>query len=228
MYFGKNLQYLRRMQNKMTQETLAEKLGVSRQTVSKWELDSAYPEMDKVLELCTLFSCSMDQLFREDLGACSDAYSDIRTEKLAAFRYIPYTVISSEPEEDAKSHIRLLAEKMNIRDPRIIGWDFPFVSQEQINVYSMHGYTAALVLDAPHAACANARIQPGQSYLAITILQPFRAPFQLIPNAYKTLHTYIQTNGIRHREHADSIACFEKEYTKDGVDYMDVYIAIVD
>ena len=43
MGFGQNLQFLRKMRNKMTQEELAEKLGVSRQTVSKWELDAVYP-----------------------------------------------------------------------------------------------------------------------------------------------------------------------------------------
>lgn len=42
MSFGKNLQYLRRLSGNMTQETLAEKLGVSRQTVSKWELDGSH------------------------------------------------------------------------------------------------------------------------------------------------------------------------------------------
>ena len=57
MSFGQNLQYLRRLRNRMTQEELAEKMNVSRQTVSKWELDAAYPEIDKVVELCRLFSC---------------------------------------------------------------------------------------------------------------------------------------------------------------------------
>ena len=39
MSFGQNLQCLRKIRNKMTQEELAEHLNVSRQTVSKWELD---------------------------------------------------------------------------------------------------------------------------------------------------------------------------------------------
>ncbi len=41
MSFGKNLQYLRQLSKDMTQEALAEKLGVSRQTISKWEVDAA-------------------------------------------------------------------------------------------------------------------------------------------------------------------------------------------
>ena len=39
MSFGKNLQYLRQLSSNMTQEMLAEKLNVSRQTISKWEMD---------------------------------------------------------------------------------------------------------------------------------------------------------------------------------------------
>ena len=97
MSFGQNVQFLRKMRNKMTQEELADKLGVSRQTVSKWELDTAYPEMNKLIELCNLFSCSMDQLVREDICINEEAYSDIRFEEVPAFRYIRYAVISMEP-----------------------------------------------------------------------------------------------------------------------------------
>ena len=41
MSFGKNLQYLRQLSKNMTQEALAEKLNVSRQTVSKWEMEGS-------------------------------------------------------------------------------------------------------------------------------------------------------------------------------------------
>ncbi len=64
----------------MTQEMLAEKLNVSRQTVSKWELDAAQPEMDKAIELCRLFSCFLDNLFREKMNACDGAYTNLRIE----------------------------------------------------------------------------------------------------------------------------------------------------
>ncbi|PNV65878.1 XRE family transcriptional regulator [Rubneribacter badeniensis] len=63
MSFAENLVYLRQHYG-VTQEGLAEQLGVSRQTVSKWEAGTNYPEMDKLLALCDLFHVSMDDLMR--------------------------------------------------------------------------------------------------------------------------------------------------------------------
>ena len=63
MSFGQNLQFLRKSKN-MTQEGLAESLNVSRQSVSKWESDISFPEMDKLLQMCDMFSCSMDTLVK--------------------------------------------------------------------------------------------------------------------------------------------------------------------
>ena len=51
----------------MSQEQLAESLDVSRQSVSKWEMDQALPQIDKVLQLCELFGISTDQLLRESI-----------------------------------------------------------------------------------------------------------------------------------------------------------------
>ncbi len=62
--FGENLQYYRKRDN-MTQEQLAERLEVSRQTVSKWEAGTSYAEMEKLLQLCELFSCDLDTLLRK-------------------------------------------------------------------------------------------------------------------------------------------------------------------
>lgn len=58
---GARLARLRRAQN-ITQEALADKLGVSRQAVSKWESDLAYPETDKLLRLSRLYGCTVDDL----------------------------------------------------------------------------------------------------------------------------------------------------------------------
>lgn len=229
MSFGQNLQFLRKMRNKMTQEELAEKLAVSRQTVSKWELDTAYPEINKLVELCNLFSCSMDELVREDMNVSDEAYSDIRFEMVEAFRYMKYAVISTEPEDDALNHVRVWAKELNIQNPEIIGWDFPLLSQEQINVLNMHGYEAALILN-NEVTIDDAKTevikQENQKYIAITIKQPEVAPFRLIPNAYKVLMTHMKINGIKHKEDKKIISCFEKEYDVEGVHYMDVYIAV--
>lgn len=50
-----------------TQEQLAEILGVSRQSISKYESDIAYPETDKLIKLGRLFECSMDYLLLDDI-----------------------------------------------------------------------------------------------------------------------------------------------------------------
>ena len=64
--FRDNLQALRAERN-MTQEQLAMLLGVSRQSVTKWETERSYPEMDKLLKLCDIFGCSLDDLVKGDL-----------------------------------------------------------------------------------------------------------------------------------------------------------------
>ena len=65
MSFGKNLQMLRK-KNQLSQEGLAEMLGVSRQAVSKWELGEGYPEVDKLLILSKKLNVSLDSLLGEE------------------------------------------------------------------------------------------------------------------------------------------------------------------
>lgn len=55
---------LLRTQAQMTQAALAERLDVSRQTVSKWELGAAQPELDKVVAISELFHVSTDYLLK--------------------------------------------------------------------------------------------------------------------------------------------------------------------
>jgi DNA-binding XRE family transcriptional regulator len=66
MSFRDNLQHLRAT-HAMTQEQLAMMVGVSRQSVTKWEAERAYPEMDKLLKLCQIFDCTLDDLVTGDL-----------------------------------------------------------------------------------------------------------------------------------------------------------------
>ena len=66
MTLGEKLSKLRKDHN-YTQEQLADILDVSRQSISKWESDIAYPETDKLIKLGKLFSCSMDYLLNDDI-----------------------------------------------------------------------------------------------------------------------------------------------------------------
>ena len=51
----------------ISQEQLAEKADVSRQSVSKWESNQALPQIDKVLLLCELFNISTDELLQDKI-----------------------------------------------------------------------------------------------------------------------------------------------------------------
>lgn len=68
MSFRDNLIHLRTVNN-MTQEQLAMLLGVSRQSITKWESEKSYPEMEKLLKLCQIFGCTLDDLVQGDVSA---------------------------------------------------------------------------------------------------------------------------------------------------------------
>ena len=130
MSFGKNLQYLRRLYRNLTQEGLSEKLNVSRQTVSKWETDDAMPEMDKALELCKIFNCTLDNLFRDEMSVPDGKYSNLRIEMVKGFRYIAHTVLSTTPEDDALDRVFKYSKEWEIENPKVIvsnmkvnGWE---------------------------------------------------------------------------------------------------------
>jgi membrane protein implicated in regulation of membrane protease activity/transcriptional regulator with XRE-family HTH domain len=66
MAFGDHLQEVRK-RNSLTQEEFAEQLQVSRQAVSKWESGRGYPELDKVIYICSRYGTTMDELFADEL-----------------------------------------------------------------------------------------------------------------------------------------------------------------
>lgn len=66
MKFQENLQKLRKEAH-LSQEALAEKLNVTRQSVSKWESGASYPEMDKLFALCDIFQVELDTLLNKDV-----------------------------------------------------------------------------------------------------------------------------------------------------------------
>ena len=66
MTLGAKLQSLRK-QTGMSQETLAGQLGVSRQAVSRWELDISLPETENIIKLAKIFNVSFDYLLNEEI-----------------------------------------------------------------------------------------------------------------------------------------------------------------
>lgn len=79
MTLGEKLAKLRK-ENNLTQEQLADTLGVSRQSVSKWESDAAYPETDKLIHMSEMFRCSLDYLLKDgaERAQLSDEVRDNR------------------------------------------------------------------------------------------------------------------------------------------------------
>lgn len=63
MSFAQNLQYIR-TRNGLTQEQLAEEMGVTRQSVSKWESGTSFPEMETILKICERYQVGLDELMR--------------------------------------------------------------------------------------------------------------------------------------------------------------------
>ena len=85
MFFGENLQILRKRDN-LSQEDLADKLQVSRQAVSKWESGTGFPETEKIIAICEVFKCSMDELVKGkislDVKSEKEEYERIPKEKI--------------------------------------------------------------------------------------------------------------------------------------------------
>lgn len=70
MKFSDNLQNLRKQHN-ISQEQLAEQINVSRQSISKWESGDSYPETEKLIALCEIFDCKLDDLVRGEVQSAA-------------------------------------------------------------------------------------------------------------------------------------------------------------
>ncbi len=93
MKFGDNLKKIRILK-KLSQEDLAEKVNVSRQSVSKWETGDAYPTMNNLLELCKIFHCKINDLVNDSIIDIDLLGDEVKTK-----------VISLKKEEQKKMKI---------------------------------------------------------------------------------------------------------------------------
>lgn len=233
MALGDNIQYLRKIKN-ITQEELADKLSVSRQTISKWEMNQAYPEIPKLIEIGNLFHYKIDELLKEDLSKRNDIYSEVVIKEVEGFRMARYVMITPNPEDDVISYMDKWAENSGLNaitdyKAKRIGWDFCFVSAEQQSRFGLRGYAAAYILpDGFEPKCGGVEIasQETADYACITIKDPFSRAFENIPNAYKKIFEFLNVNGFKESVSGDYLACFEYIYEKDDTTYMEVYIHV--
>ena len=81
MKFSEKLMTLRKSKG-MSQEELAIRLNVTRQTISKWELDQTVPDMNKLIEISKLFEISLDELANNiETTNSENSYKESSTEK---------------------------------------------------------------------------------------------------------------------------------------------------
>lgn len=67
MQFGDRLKQQRKIK-KLTQDDVAEKLNVSRQTISSWENEKSYPDIKSLISLSDMYDISLDTMLKEDSG----------------------------------------------------------------------------------------------------------------------------------------------------------------
>ena len=233
MKLSTNLQYLRRLHGGMSQERLAQQLEVSRQTVSKWETGEAYPEMEKLMEIGALFSCSLDELLRSDMASRADCFSDVSVVTVPAMTLARYVVISPQPERDVQLVLERWAQESGLTQLqaplRQIGWDFPFVSKDQQNRLGLRGYAAGWILPegfTPHCPGMELISQPEARYAKLTVRDPFREAFDRIPKGYQRILSYLGANGFKESHCSEFLPCFEEVYEREGMTCMDIYIHV--
>jgi len=71
MNFQERIQQIRKEKG-FSQEDLAEKIGISRQAVAKWEAGLTYPEVDNLIAISSLFKISIDSLLKSEQDECSN------------------------------------------------------------------------------------------------------------------------------------------------------------
>ena len=100
MEIGNKINQLRKLSG-MTQEQLAEKLNVSRQTISKWESDSTSPDLESIVKISRIFHVSLDDLLKE--GEAGVANKTLSTQYML-YRYI----VTGQYENAPIDYMRLM------------------------------------------------------------------------------------------------------------------------
>lgn len=229
MFFGTNLQFLRKSGG-MTQEKLAARMGVSRQTVSKWESGEASPELGKLMELCDIFSCDLDALLREDMSARTG--SGLRILRVKGFRMARYVVISPCAEADVCGYMDRWARESGLLAlpgyvPTRIGWGFPYVSAEQKKRFGLRGHAAAYILpEGFEPLCGGPELaaQPDADYAVMTLRAPSPDGLPRSARVYPMILELLGEQGVKKSAKNGVLPCFAWEYQKDGAVYKTIFV----
>lgn len=110
--------YALRSQAGMSQASLAEKLQVSRQTVSKWELGTSYPEIEKLVAVSDLFHVTTDYLIKDQISI----QDDVRMDRLV-LKFLGYAQDMDHISKDLVSIMRdgIIDEEERVRMIDIVG-----------------------------------------------------------------------------------------------------------
>lgn len=91
MELGKQIK-MYRLENKLSQEELADRIYVSRQTISNWENDKNYPDINSLVLLSEVFKVSLDKLIKGDIEIMKDVIQKEEVEKMNHYGRI-YTIM---------------------------------------------------------------------------------------------------------------------------------------
>ena len=91
MELGKQIR-LYRLENKLSQEELADRIYVSRQTISNWENDKNYPDINSLVLLSEVFKVSLDKLIKGDVDVMKDVIKKEEVDKMNHYGRI-YTIM---------------------------------------------------------------------------------------------------------------------------------------
>lgn len=129
MKLGNSL-YSARKKKGMSQEMVAEKLGVSRQTISKWETDETLPDIRQAKQLSSLYGLSLDELIDFDLDLQEiqdtiDRISDEVTEKIDWTKAWSrkYPILATYQKEVDITYYAEELQKLLIRMEKEYGYD---------------------------------------------------------------------------------------------------------
>lgn len=104
MEFNNKLYQLRK-QKGLSQEELANRLNVSRQTVSKWEVGDSTPDMEKLVAISDLFEISLDELVVDK----APVYVGENATKSEIVSELKEKVLTDENKQKAKRGLKIVA-----------------------------------------------------------------------------------------------------------------------